>query len=560
MMKKYGMFLTLLLGVTATYAQKEQEEIKKEDVVVEFSFNPTLSEVFKLKTNPKGKNQFQKSPVRYTIKPKKVISDFRPILKKATYLKVAPAKKKHQANYVYGAAGIYGNTELEAILHPKPIKKYEYGFHLYHYNKQNGIDDDRVDNAIAHTNLRFLIAKKLKETRWNASLGYDRNSIHWYGLSPQITNASLFQNQDFNQVYNTLTAQGTIAFTTKKLKSITPVIRLLHDEFGSTELQLKTTAVLDKSLFKNYVTTQVGLEYINGSFDQSYLTNTNVNHSFANFSVTPSYTYAKENFTLDAAVSLVLNASLDDSETKFLLLPTLTTTIPIIKNVMNFKGGVKSEFKQNTYASFTKQNSFVSPTLTVEASNIPVNLFVGLEGKLSHKTLYTIETGYSLHNNKALFVNNTITNALTNAFQFGNTFNVVYDDVKVFNITASTKTSVFKNVNIGANAVFNQYQTDEQEEAWNLPSFTLETYATYTLNKWFGQATVNFVSSRQDRVEAAMVDVDGFVNINIKGGYKINRNLNAHANIYNLLHNDYETFVNYQVQGFQAVAGLSYKF
>lgn len=559
-MKKYWMLLTLFCGVTNTYAQTEQEEIKKEDVVVEFSFNPTLSDVFKLKTNPKIKEDFKKSPIVYKIKPKKVESDFNPTIKKATYLKVDETKPKNYYNYIYAAAGLYGNTELLVAIKPKAIKKINYGFNLFNYNKQKGIEDERVDNNHMQTNFNFYIGKKLKQFNWKANVLYDRNAVNWYGLNSVIADPTVYQNQNFNQIYSTIEFNGDIDYNNGSINNLSPSLKFFSDEFGTTETQLKASTTLDKSIFKDYIETKISFEYLNGSFSQNYIDDSNVAYSFINLIVNPTYSYTTDNFKIDANLNLVLNINSEASKTNFFFLPSVIATIPMIKNIMVLKGGIKSSFVQNSYASLVNKNAFVSPTLNIQASNTPVKLFVGLQGELSHTVSYNAEVGYSIENNKLLFVNNPNTGLLANPYQFGNTFSVLYNDVKVFNIKANLRANIIKNLDLGVNTVFNSYQINRALEAWNLPVFNIEAYVNYSVNKWFTQLGLNTVSSRKDFVNNTTIDIDGYVDINIKGGYKINKKLNAHLNIYNLLNNNYETFVNYQVQGFQALAGLSYKF
>ncbi|MGY5352387.1 hypothetical protein ACXGQW_07470 [Wenyingzhuangia sp. IMCC45533] len=560
-LKKHWTLLALLLGVTSVYAQKEQEEIEKtEDVVVEFSFNPTLSDVFKLKTNPKVKKEFKKAPVTYKITPKKVESDFNPTIKKATYLEIENKKAKNYRNYIYAAAGLYGNTELEALIQPKAYKRLNYGFNLFNFNKQNGIDDDRVDNTSIRTHLNLHVGKNLKKYDWKAEANYDRNAINWYGLSPSITTPTSFQNTDFGQVYHTINFNGTIDYKKGIVKSLMPSVQFFSDEFGTTETQLSVETILSKSLFKNWVETKVKFEYLNGSFSQNYVDNSNVAYSFINLSANPSYTYIAENFKIDAALNLVLNMNSEASKTNFFFLPSIVTTVPIIKNIMIFKGGIESDFKQHSYASLVQQNAFVSPTLNIGVTDVPVKLFAGLQGELSHSISYNTELNYSVQNNKALFVNNTSLPLLQNAYQFGNTFSVVYDDIKVFGIRGNIEADIIKHLRGGLNAAFQSYQTDKVSEAWNLPNINIKTYANYEYKKWFGQLGIDIMGTRKDFVNNQTIDVDGFVDISIKGGYQISKKLNAHLNIYNLLNRNYETFTNYQVQGFQAVAGFSYKF
>ncbi len=558
--KKHWVLFTFFCGVINLYAQKEQNEINKEDVVVEFSFNPTLSDVFKLKTNPTTKHEFKKEAVNYQIFSKKVKSDFKPIIKKASYVKIDKPSTKNYLNYIYGAVGLYGNGELEVILRPKPYQKYKYGVQFFNYNNQKGIADKRIGNAQLHSNLGLFVGKDLKKLNWRIDALYDRNLIHWYGLNSDITNLTQYKDKDFKQVYNTFNFKGKIDYKKGPVNSLTPSIQFFSDNNHTTEINLKANTVLNKSIFKDYINAEIDFEYLNGSFSQNYINDTDVDYSFINLGAKTSYTYVADNFKIDAGLDLILNINSEASDTNLFFLPKIIASIPLIKNIMTLQGGFRSNFTQNSYASLVKQNVFVSPTLNIQATDIPVDMFLGLQGKLSKAITYHTEGSYRIENNKALFKHNNSIATLDQPYQLGNTFSVLYDDVKVFTVKGNIEITFLKNLRTGFSGILNNYTTDVESEAWNLPNFVLETYANYELNKWFAQAGLNIVNGRKDEVNNNKITVNGFLDVNLKGGYKINKQLNAHLNIYNLLNNKYETFNNYQVQEFQALVGLSYKF
>lgn len=558
-LKNKWTIVALFCSVVQIYAQEQTQEIEKEDVVVEFSFNPTLSDVFKLKTHPISQKNFAKEKVLYNINSKKVASDFTPITQRVSYVNIDQPKFKNYPNYIYGVAGLYGNSELDVFLRPNLIRGYQFGVDFNNENYQNGIKDKRLPNGRWHTNLAIFLGKQSKRKSWNTEIGYDRNQIHWYGLSPLLTDATTYQNKDVKQVYSTFVLSGEVQYKKSLISSITPSIQFFTDSYKTTETNIQIGATLDRTFFDN-IKTRLDLQYVNGAFDQNYTNANNIAYSFFNLGVQPSYSYQTEKFKLDMSVGLLLNLDSEASKTNFLFLPKIIGTFPLVKNMMSLDLGIKSEFIQNSYASFAKKNPFVSPTLNIQASNIPVNLFLGLDGNMGRNITYRTEAEYKIIKNQALFLNNGATNLFEESYQLGNTFNVVYDDVNVFHLQGDVNVKISEHLSFGSIAFFNSYTLEVQEKAWNLPNFSFETFANYKRDTWFAQAGFNMVNGRQDQVNNQIKKVDGIFDVNIKGGYVINKKLNAHLNVYNLLNSNYESFTNYQVQGFQAVAGLSYKF
>ncbi|MDO3693834.1 hypothetical protein QVZ41_03095 [Wenyingzhuangia sp. chi5] len=560
-MKKQLIILSLFATVFTTYAQEEQEEIKKEDVVVEFSFNPTLSDVFKLKTSPNETESFPKKQLTYQINSKGVPSDFVPIAKKVVYVNIDDPKPTNYYNYIYGAAGFYGNGEFELLLQPQKTKKdYEYGISLTSYNSQNGIDNKRVDNGQWKVDLGLFLTKKGKKLDWRADVDYQNNLVHWYGLDANIPSTT-YQDQNVKQSYKNLKFSGVLDYKDTFVKTLTPSLQFFSDDFSSSEVNLKLGTELSPSLFADIIKAKIDFQYLNGSFNQSYGSEDNINYSFLNIGVTPSYTYKTDVFRLTTELGLFINNNKEVSKTDFLFLPKVQADVILVQDIMNLHGGIRSQMTQNSYASLASENPFVSPTLNIETSHTPVDLFVGLDGALSKNIRYGVEGSYKAMKNQALFVHNNQPFTVNQVFTMGNSFGVVYDDVNVLSAKANVEVDFSKYVKAGGNVIFNSYDPKEQTKAWNLSEIEMETYLNYHQDKFFSQLGINIVDGRYSVSPANQPKkLDGFLDMNLKMGYEINQKLNAHVNLYNMLSNKYELYRNYGVQGVQAVVGFSYKF
>ncbi|ANW94794.1 hypothetical protein AXE80_00130 [Wenyingzhuangia fucanilytica] len=560
-MKKQLIILSLFATAFTTYAQKEQEDIKKEDVVVEFSFNPTLSDVFKLKTSPNEAESFPKKQLTYQINSKGVPSDFVPIAKKVVYVNIDEPKPVNYYNYIYGAAGFYGNGEFELLLQPQKTKKdYEYGLSLTSYNSQNGIDNKKVDNGQWKIDLGLFLTKKGKNLDWRADVDYQNHMVHWYGLDANIPSAT-YQDQNVQQSYKDLKFSGTIDYKNSFVKTLTPSLQFFSDDYSSSEVNINFGTELSPSLLGDIIKAKIDFQYLNGSFNQSYESIDNINYSFLNIGVTPSYTYKTDVFRLTTALGLFVNNNKEASSAKFLALPKVQADVILVQDIMNLHGGIRSKMTQNSYASLAAENPFVSPTLNVETSYTPVDLFLGLDGALSKSIRYGLEGSYQTIKNQALYLHNAQPAVLDQAFTMGNSFKVVYDDLNILSVKANVEVDFSKYVKAGGNVVFNTFDPKNQEKAWNMSGIEMETYLNYHQDKFFSQFGINIVDGRYSMTTTNEAKkLDGFLDMNLKLGYKINQKLNAHVNLYNMLSNKYQLYRNYGVQGVQAVVGLSYKF
>jgi len=553
-MKNIFCYILFVLCSLHVFAQQQLDSIKKENVLVEFSFNPTLTSVFKQKTQPKLNTNYQSKEVKYQINSKRVRSDFNPNSPIVKFIEINRRPLKNYSSYIYGAFGVYANTELVFATTQKLDKKTNFGIRFDHENYQNGIDDTRVNNAHWHNKLVGFFNKKTKSLDWGAQILYDRNSVNWYGLNADILDQSLYDNLDFNQVYNTLKLEGGIAYKDRLVKNIRPEIQVFTDTKKSFEIDVNAKSGLD------FFDTELQIQLLNGKFNQDYTNSNELDYSFVNLGAGSAYLYQAKRFNLKLAANVLLNWNVAQNNAKFLFLPCLEMSLPVVKSLMSLTAGVKSDFTQNTYASLVGLNNFVSPTLNILPTYTPLNVFLALQGKVTRSIHYNAEVSYASVENLTLFVHNNETNIFNKAYQLGNSFGVVYTNATVLSIDGDIKINITPQINLGAKGSLKKYEDLTEIQAWNLPNLSIESYVNYKTEKWFGQASVNILSQRKDLVNGNQVTVKGVFDANVTGGYSFNKQFKAHLNLYNLLNNKYNILYNYQVQGLQALVGFSYQF
>jgi outer membrane receptor protein involved in Fe transport len=59
---------------------------------------------------------------------------------------------------------------------------------------------------------------------------------------------------------------------------------------------------------------------------------------------------------------------------------------------------------------------------------------------------------------------------------------------------------------------------------------------------------------------ASTQSIPSFLDINLNGGYHFNDTFTAFLKVNNILNSNYQRFVNFEVQGFQILGGITYKF
>ena len=229
----------------------------------------------------------------------------------------------------------------------------------------------------------------------------------------------------------------------------------------------------------------------------------------------------------------------------------------------------------NSFQHLSELNPFVSPTLFLTQTNEQYNLFGGINGTLSSNISFNLKASYKKDEDHALFVrNNSKSNGEFSSstsllgYEYGNSFGVFYDDISTFSIFAELEVAASKRIHLGGNLQMNSYTTTFQQEAWNLPKIEGSIFGKYQKNNWYASANMFFVGERLDvnyndtfpSTISNIQSLKGFADININGGYHFNDFLSAFITLNNVLGTDYERYANYNVLGFQALAGVTYKF
>ena len=314
-------------------------------------------------------------------------------------------------------------------------------------------------------------------------------------------------------------------------------------------------------------------DYVNGHSQQSYSATTKLEHSFFAIGLAPKYNFEYKKFNFRIGTKLYFTSDLENKANQLYVYPDININYPLFENYVNMYVGAGGDLNTNTIKSFTDENPYISPTQFITQTNKKYDFFGGLNGKLTSNISYDVKASYSDEDEKALFVRNNSKSNGTNTvgllgYEYGNSFSVVYDDIKTLSFSGEVTVDVSRNLVVGANGEFNSYTLTNQAEAWNLPTMNAEVFANYKTTKWYAGVNIFTISERKDvtyggiypSALSGIQTLKSFVDININGGYHFNDKFTAFVKMNNVTNSEYQQFSNFNVQGFQVLGGISYKF
>jgi hypothetical protein len=574
-----GVFL--LLFSQFSFGQNKEDNIGTEVVNVVKPYTPTISDAFKVKEVPTNNNDenTKKETVKYTILPFPVASTFSPSKGNAQGVEKSKPEQLF-SNYATLGVGNYGNLNAELYV-TDDLSNTDYVSGMFRHNSSQGnIKDVLLDNYYYDTKINLLYGSNAEEMSWNINAAYQNQIYNWYGLPndfgstlPISESINLLNGINPQQSFNTITAGGKLTFEESVVNDVNLEFTHFSDAFSSSENRFLLAPTFKFDVMDEAIQTKIFVDHVKGSFKKNYLeTNISpINYGFTNFGIEPSFVMNKEDWTVNIGVGLVYSTGKENNTNKFYFYPSVTASYKVVGDLMIFYTGAVGGLKQNTYKNFVDENPFVSPTLYIEPTNERYDMNAGLKGKLASTVSYDVKASYIFDDNKALFRANDYTENDTNAnYAFGNSFKVLYEDVKILRFYGEIKADLAKGITVEADATLNSYSTKSQLGAWNLPEIQINGRADFMITeKWFAGVNLFYVGERKDYqlntdvvfgTTPGPITLESYFDLNANVRYKHSERFTAFLKSNNILNKGYERWLNYPVQCFQVMVGGNYKF
>lgn len=564
-----GLFLISFFVSAIGFSQ--DKPIGSETVIVVKPYTPSVNDAFKIRETPRPDDSvdLRKKPVKYSIFSVPVASTFSPSKGKATRVERAKREKLYD-NYATLGFGTYSQAMAEFYSNMEVNRNDNFGIFLTHNSSQGGIEGVQLDDKYYDTSLELGYNSRNKKSAWNTSLGLQHQLFNWYGLPALDFSEEVVMGIDPQQNYFSASIGADVELYDSFFETAAAEYRYFGDPFSSAEHNAKAEANFEINIADELIDTKISTNLVSGSFARGYETPEGMDYSHMNVGITPSLLILRDELTLNLGVSVVYNHDGVNDANSLYLYPKVTASYRVAEDYFIAIAGVEGGLQQNTYYGFSRENPFVSPTLRIVPTDKPYDAYLGAKGKISNYFSYKFQGGYKSEFNKPLFLNNSFTAQNTEGYSFGNSFGVVYDDVTTLSFSGELNVDVRKDFRLGVSAGYYSYSTQFEEEAWNLPEYNAAIMADYQITQnWFAGAKLFFMGERKDRQEfldltggrtERTVNVESFLDINAKVGYKFNEQLLIFARGANLLGNNYERWTDFPVQGLQILAGATYKF
>jgi hypothetical protein len=587
-MKKGFLLFLVLFVIFSASAQKKPlptkiDTVKTEIVEVVTKYNPKIADAAKIKKNPTIEllDKSKKKKLNYTIFSAPVASTFIPKTGVIKGIDVG-VKERIYNNYVAAGIGNYASNYLEAYIHNNTRFESEFGLYTKYDGSLENIENTLLDSDFSNFLGSIFYKKEERYFDWKVSLNTERNQYNWYGLPKLNFTENALNSIKENQTYNYFNVLGEIDFVDAYIEKSTLSISYFSDIFNSHEVLLNFNTDLDipvNFIYNrlNNLAIKTGLEFLNGQFASDYANQNTLDFSIFTVKINPEYKTTIRGFSLKLGAKIFGSFDMEHRVNNFLIYPDIHVQKPLFKNYLNIYGGITGNLKTNTYKGFTEINPHISPTIFMTQTSEKYNVFLGLNGVLSNDLSFNISASIKDEDDKPLFlrnnsksdgINNTSNGIPLKGYEYGNSFNIVYDGVKTTSVLAELAYDLTNRIAFSTNIQFDNFELKNQSEAWNLPTLQTSFTGKYKNPKWYANTNVFYVNERKDLLYSnvfpsstnGLETLASFVDVNLNGGYHFNDEFSVFLKLNNMLNNNYQRFANFNVQGFQALAGITYKF
>ena len=580
-MTKYWLFTFILLLVVCNTMAQQEEDLGTETVTVIKSYTPSVSDAFKIKSVPELNDSIvqQKKEIQYSIFSVPVASTFSPQKGKATPVQKVRSEKLYNSS-VTAALGNFSNAILDFYT-SRDIDRGDQrlDFALNHLSSRGEIDNTVLDTDFYNTELKGTYLKKERDWDWKADLAFQHQLYNWYGLPENTFDDITIASIDEKQNYYKVELGANINMEDGVFRNGDLLYRRFWDAVNSAENRIFLRPKLEFPLTEAELEIETVLDYVSGNFENASLNNTEnspaINYGQLQIGIIPRVVILRDEWVLKLGANLVYGLDTEQSESNFYIYPSVVASYRISDELAIAYGGIEGQLRQNSYYDFVADNPYVSPTLNILPTDEQYNGFLGLKGQLLPFLGYNLKASYTAQNRRPLFLLNPINTFRDDekGYNFGNSFQIFYDDIRTLGFLAEINVDVNRNFSFRVNGEFFDYNTETDNPAWNLPQFRSTLFLDYQINEqWSLGANLFYVGERDDLSSVALeatdpsdfpssiITLDSYFDVNVQLGYNLNDQLSLFLRGNNLANNQYERWANFRVQSFQLLAGLSYKF
>lgn len=459
-------------------------------------------------------------------------------------------QKKLYGNYIKAGVGNYFTSYAEAFFNTRRNERYSYGLHLRHLQSRIGVIDRQNSGNTRHE-ANFNFKRFFKGNRvLYGGMDFENARLYFYGYQSFATLPP--PREQIRQDFNIINAQ--IHYTNKHAMNTNTYnvgigYHYWADHYKAREQEIEVQTQLNSRLNS--------FQSLLFRADASSSVRTDIGGRLQRNLLSSEVLYQANNAKIRLEIGgrfVFQNDTLQHQKT-WRLYPKLYFSWSIWKNRLNLFTGIEGNTQKRLLRSFIAENPFLNQNIALLHTNQQWESFIGVQTQLATSFNWQAKISYGNYQNLHFFVNDA--NAPSK-------FVVQYENAStpVLHLLNEVVLS-YKKLKTSFKTEFYKYDLPNLPQAWHRPLLknTLTTSYRYSEKLFFDIAFFHLAGIQAfDVSKDKAIELQPITDLSLKIDYHFKPTWSAFVKGNNLLAQNYQRYLNYEVRTAEVIAGITFAF
>ena len=552
-MKRIVVLGLMLLPVLAWSQEESGDEVKSVEIRVVEDYKAQVRSAHKISEQPSfADTTSEKLDVNVRIQPKGMVIDFDPDPIPSIRLGRVKLPKLPTQKVSLGAGNFTG-TYASFVLSSPRSKKNVWGIKALHDGTLGGVNSPFYTQPTYENTLLADFQRATKNWNFKTQALLQANYHSFFGAAEtgmlDTVSGAWQQTYGINQQWLRTSNPTSKVLATYRRGGISYLYT--HAGFATSEHLAKTVHTIELEAGDQEINLELGYQF------SQYNGWSVAGGQYHNFKVAP-FTQGKNgilSYEFGIDFSGTQTSGLTQDRFEFYVFPKVNLQAEILRRTLAIYGGWDGSSKQQTLQSLIQEVPQISLDQEFRLSGQNRG-YVGMQGALIGKLQYRLEGAMTFMNDAVQFTRDTVLSAVDMNGTLLPALSVSYAEQVLKTSFRGELNLPLKQLTISSYAQFNAYSGDS---FFGREGQIIGGLLSYEINDLRVSTAAKYVGGRYSGASTEL-SLESYTDVNLQLGYEINDNLSINLRAYNLLNQDYQTYLGYRVRGVRGLFVLNYQF
>ena len=472
MHRKRLILFFFLFSISSSYAQKKESSIETERIIIVKSFTPSLSDAFKIKSDPSISDSISnaKFELLYDLKKIPVISTFEP--NKATPLKLKQKILYNPFNTFF--SGAFGNKNqlffnISSLV--EIDRSQRIGFNFYKDGFGNDLDNTVLRSNQNYNEIGFNHNLRSNQYNVNTQFKFSKSLNNYFGLNENVSDQSFINLIDPQIRRNNLKVRSNWNWYDYFLNNFILQANLSTDNFDSIEKQIGLSANFGSELARGNFKGKIKIQGLNTRFVSSYFQKIQEEYSQAQGSLSVFWQNTSNDFRFKIGAGVSYFLGINQISNDLIYYPEIEILYQKKENKLTPYLKAIGGANLNSYRSLSDVNPYLAPTTTLIPTFNKYNIQLGMRSRLASVLNFDLGLIFDEIENFNYYQRLPFDNENElESYRLSNAFESKYLDLSFYGFNASIIINMIKDNFIRFETSYRFFNTQDEEVLWNIPS------------------------------------------------------------------------------------------